>query len=98
MLHAAQFRYNQRAGDYFKKHCKRLKRTEKLIDKKTGRTIKAILPVHVFGNPCDMGELMDLAHEYDLHVIEDACEAIGAEFEGKKLVPLGGCRDFWILS
>jgi len=36
-----------------------------------------------------MGELMDFAHEYDLHVIEDACEAIGAEFKGKKTGTFG---------
>lgn len=42
--------------------------------------IQAMLPVHVFGRPCEMDELMGLAREYDLKVIEDACEAVGAEY------------------
>ena len=41
--------------------------------------LKAILPVHVFGRPCDMPAIMDIARRYELDVIEDACEALGAE-------------------
>jgi len=46
---------------------------------------KAILPVHVFGYPCDMEKIGDIAERYDVKIIEDACEAIGAEFKGKKV-------------
>lgn len=42
--------------------------------------LKALLPVHVFGVPCEMDEIMDLAKEYELKIIEDSCEAIGAEY------------------
>jgi perosamine synthetase len=42
--------------------------------------LKAILPVHVFGRPCVVDRIMELAARYELHVIEDACEAIGAEY------------------
>lgn len=42
--------------------------------------LKGLLPVHVFGRPCDMDEMMEIASMYDLTVIEDACEAIGAEY------------------
>jgi perosamine synthetase len=45
---------------------------------KTGK-LKAILPVHVFGRPCDMTAIMDIAKRYELDVIEDSCEALGAE-------------------
>ncbi|WP_026691180.1 DegT/DnrJ/EryC1/StrS family aminotransferase [Alteribacter aurantiacus] len=45
----------------------------------TERT-KAILVVHVFGQPCDMDQIMAIARKYDLRVIEDACEAIGAKW------------------
>lgn len=45
-----------------------------------GSKLKAILPVHVFGLSCEMDNIMGLAQRYDLHVIEDACEAIGAEY------------------
>jgi len=53
---------------------------------KIGR-LKALLPVHVFGRPCDMPAIMDIAKRYDLDVIEDSCEALGAELlvePGKK--------------
>jgi len=42
--------------------------------------LKAILPVHIFGRPSEMDDIMELAERYELKVIEDACEAIGAEY------------------
>lgn len=45
---------------------------------------RAIMPVHLLGNPCDMDEINKIAREHDLYVIEDACESHGAEFRGKK--------------
>jgi perosamine synthetase len=53
------------------------------------KNLKSILPVHAFGQPCDMDPLLDLAREYGLRVIEDACEAIGAEYQGRKAGTLG---------
>ena len=44
------------------------------------RKLKAILPVHIFGRPCEMDNIMELAQKYKLKVIEDSCEAIGAEY------------------
>lgn len=46
---------------------------------KTQQDIKAIIPVHLFGLPVDMQRLMDLAEDYHVYIIEDACQAIGAE-------------------
>lgn len=54
-------------------------RLSETIKNSKGKKIKAILPVHVFGRPCDMNEIMKLAEKYELKIIEDACEAIGAE-------------------
>jgi dTDP-4-amino-4,6-dideoxygalactose transaminase len=48
------------------------------------RRPKAILPVHAFGQPVDMDPVLKVANEHDLVVIEDACEAIGAEYKGRK--------------
>ncbi len=49
----------------------------------TSRT-KAILPVHAFGQPADMDAICDIARRHNLFVIEDACEAIGAEYKGRR--------------
>jgi perosamine synthetase len=65
-------------------------------EKITDRT-KAILPVHIYGHPCNMDNIMKLAEKYDLYVIEDAAEAHGAEYAGKKTGGLGdiGCFSFY---
>jgi perosamine synthetase len=56
----------------------------------TPRT-KGILPVHVFGQPCDMDAIHAIAHRHGLVVIEDACEAIGASYRGRMAGGLGDC-------
>lgn len=45
---------------------------------------KAIMPVHIYGRMCDMKKIMELAHDYNLYVIEDAAESHGASIDGKK--------------
>ena len=44
---------------------------------------KAIMPVHVYGNPCDMQEIMNIAKEHNLFVVEDCAEALGAKINNK---------------
>ncbi|MFQ5753334.1 MAG: DegT/DnrJ/EryC1/StrS family aminotransferase [bacterium] len=60
-----------------------------LVDKQTGKNIKAILPVHVFGHPCNMEKIMNITQKYNLRLIEDACEAIGAEYAGQRVGTFG---------
>ena len=56
----------------------------KIEEKITERT-KAIIPVHIFGNPCNMDEIGRIAKKYNLYIVEDAAEAHGAEYRGKKV-------------
>ncbi len=65
----------------------------KIEDKITKKT-KAMMLVHVFGHPCDMDPIMDIAKEHDLFVIEDAAEALGAEYKGKIVGCLGDVGAF----
>jgi len=68
----------------------------KIEEKITNKT-KAILPVHVFGNPCHMDKIMELAKKYKLKIVEDACQSHGAEYKGKKVGSFGnaGCFSFY---
>ena len=56
--------------------------------------VKALLPVHAFGQPCDMDPLLKTARDNDLTVIEDACEALGAEYKGRRAGSLGDAGVF----
>lgn len=55
---------------------------------------KAIIPVHLYGHPCDMDAIMDMARRYSLYVIEDAAEAHGAEYKGQKVGSFGDINCF----
>jgi perosamine synthetase len=59
----------------------------------TGRT-RAMLPVHVFGQPCAMDELQAVCRDHNLALIEDACEAVGAEYKGRKVGTFGKAAVF----
>ena len=73
-------------------HCIDPKEIEKKI---TSRT-RAIIPVHLYGNVCEMDEIMKVARKHNLKVIEDAAQAHGAEYKGKKVGSIGdvGCFSF----
>jgi perosamine synthetase len=79
--------------EYFiKKQCKRSRRG--LINKATGRRVSAIMPVHILGHPVYMNSVNTLAREYDLRLIEDATESLGAKFKGKMVGKLGDIACF----
>ena len=65
----------------------------KIEEKITGRT-KAIVPVHIYGHPVDMDPIMEIAQKHDLKVIEDACQAHGAEYNGRKIGSIGDAACF----
>lgn len=68
------------------------------IEKKVTARTKAILPVHFAGRCCDMGAIMDIAHTYDLLVIEDCAHAIESMHTGKQAGTFGdiGCFSFYV--
>jgi len=74
-------------------YCIDATKIEEAITNKT----KAILPVHLYGHPADMDQIMEIAKKYNLFVIEDACQAHGAEYKGKKVGSIGdlGCFSFY---
>lgn len=56
--------------------------------------LKAVVPVHVFGQPADMDPIVAAARQYDVAVVEDACEAIGGEYRGRRVGALGDASVF----
>jgi perosamine synthetase len=67
-----------------------------LVERSITKRTKAIIPVHLYGNPCDMGALMKISRKHGIPVIEDATESLGASFKGKQTGTIGkfGCFSF----
>jgi dTDP-4-amino-4,6-dideoxygalactose transaminase len=67
------------------------------IEAKISNKTRAIIPVHLYGHPVDMGPLIEIAKKHNLFVIEDACQAHGAEYKNSKVGCLGdvGCFSFY---
>ena len=66
-------------------HCISVESAEKLVNQRT----KAIIPVHLYGNVCDIDKIMDFARKHNLYVIEDNAEAFGGVYKGKKTGTIG---------
>lgn len=67
------------------------------IERRINSKTKAIIPVHLYGQPADMAPILELARTYKLKVVEDACQAHGGEYNGKRTGTLGdaGCFSFY---
>ena len=78
--------------DFLEKEC----RTDngRLVNRTTGRRVSAIVPVHILGHPADIAPIVELARHYGLRVVEDATEALGAEYHGKAVGSLADLACF----
>lgn len=82
----------QKVKDFLEKECH--SSNGKLINNSTHRCVKAIMPVHILGHPVDMDPINELAHRFNLIVIEDATEGLGALYKGEPLGSLGNIACF----
>lgn len=85
----------QKTSEFIKNECEQGK-DGFTYNRKSGRRVKAIIPVHIFGHPADMEPLLEVSKKYNIHVIEDATESLGSEYKGKKAGSFGrtGCFSF----
>ncbi len=74
----------RRLGEYLETRCCLDAATGKLLNRETRRPVTAIIPVHLYGQMADMDCFLEIAERYNLIVIEDACQAHGAEYFSKK--------------
>jgi perosamine synthetase len=78
--------------DFLERECRWDK--DKLINKNTQRRVAAILPVHILGHPVDIDPILEVTKKYNLRVLEDASEGLGATYKGEKVGSLGDAACF----
>jgi perosamine synthetase len=83
-----------RAADFLSRECEVTRGA--VINRKTGRVIRALLPVHLYGHPCDLDPVLELGRRYPLAIVEDSAEALGATYKGRRVGADGlcGCLSF----
>jgi dTDP-4-amino-4,6-dideoxygalactose transaminase len=74
----------EKLRSYLETECTRDAQTDRVVSKRTGGLVTAVIPVHLYGQTANMDPILDLATQYNLIVIEDACQAHGAEYFSKK--------------
>lgn len=77
----------EKLNDYLRKNTRQ--DSGLCVNRKTGRVIRALIPVHLFGHIADMDDLLELAKDYKIAVIEDAAEAVGSVYKGKHAGTMG---------
>jgi perosamine synthetase len=78
--------------DFLERECRSVE--GKLVNANTGRRVRAILPVHILGHPCDIDPLVELARRFDLFIIEDATESLGAKYKDRMVGSFGDISCF----
>jgi perosamine synthetase len=76
----------QKLADFLQRECHVV--SGRLVNRTSGRRVRAVMPVHVLGHPCDMNAISDLARRYELPVVADAAEAMGTTYDGKPAAAL----------
>src|SRR5581483_1958986 len=74
----------QKLREYLELHCDLDPQSKRPVSRRTGRTISAVVPVHLYGQMADMDRIFEVAEAYNLIVIEDACQAHGAKYFSRK--------------
>ena len=74
----------EKLREYLESHCEIDPKSGVLIESASKRRVAGIVPVHLYGQPAGMDPILELAEKYDLFVIEDACQAHGAQYFSKK--------------
>lgn len=80
--------------EFIDTNCNFDSKINQLIDRQTSKSIKAIIPVHLYGQMCKMDEIIKIAQKYNLKVVEDCAQSIGSEYKGKKSGNFGDLGTF----
>ena len=80
--------------EFIDTNCNFNSQINQLIDRQTGKQIKAIIPVHLYGQMCKVDEIIKIARKYNLKVVEDCAQSIGTEFRGKRSGSFGDLSTF----